>query len=103
MTTARISLSDFPLSAGSLVSLLHEGRDGEEAKFNDQAIADWCFKLFSAIDYGRHIEVGMVSTEVAREVAYDVALQFEADFLNASGRVFDADLYQSWLARLGGK
>lgn len=101
MAGTKVNLAEFPLSADSLVRLLREGRDGEEARFTDQAIADWCYDLFSAIDCKRHVADGRYSTEAAREVAYSVALQFEADFLNVTGRVFDAAIYRSWLAELG--
>lgn len=100
MVATKITLSDFPLSVNSLVELLREGRDGEEARFTDQAIADWCYELFSAIDGWTEFRSGHVEAGSAREVAYEVALQFEADFFNAKGRVLDAELYESWLARL---
>ncbi|HHA2533130.1 TPA: hypothetical protein ACOEBE_000741 [Stenotrophomonas maltophilia] len=100
MVATKVPLSDFPLSVISLAELLREGRDGEEATFTDQSIADWCYELFAAIDRWTEVRSGHVEVVRAREVAYDVALQFEADFLNAKDRVLDADLYQSWLKRL---
>jgi hypothetical protein len=100
MVATKITLSDFPLSVNSLAELLREGRDGEEATFTDQAIADWCYELFAAIDSWTDVRRGYVKVGKAREVAYEVALQFEADYLNAAGRVLDAELYQSWLERL---
>lgn len=100
MAATEITLSDFPLSVHSLVELLREGRDGEEARFTDQAIADWCYELFSAIDRWPEVRSGHAEVGSAREVAYEVALQFEADLSNAKGRVLDAELYESWLARL---
>ncbi|HDS0923564.1 TPA: hypothetical protein QDZ10_002042 [Stenotrophomonas maltophilia] len=100
MVATKITLSDFPLSVYSLVELLREGRDGEERRFTDQAIADWCYELFDAIDSWTEVRSGSVEIENARKVAYEVALQFEVDFLNAKGRVLDAELYESWLARL---
>lgn len=100
MVATKVPLSDFPLSVISLAELLREGRDGEEVTFTDQAIADWCYELFAAIDSWTEVRSGQVEIGRAREVAYDVALQFEADILNAKGRVLDAKLYQSWLERL---
>jgi len=100
MAATEITLSDFPLSVHSLVELLREGRDGEEAGFTDQAIADWCYELFAAIDIWTEVRSAHVEVESAREVAYEVAMRFETDFLNAKGRVLDAECYQSWLARL---
>lgn len=100
MVATQVTLSDVPLSVISLAELLREGRDGEEARFTDQAIADWCYELFAAIDSWTDVRSGCVEVGKAREVAYEVAVQFDADFFNAQGRVFDAELYQSWLERL---
>jgi hypothetical protein len=101
VVATEVSLYEFPLSVNSLVELLLEGRYGEEARFTDQAIADWCYELLAAIDDWLEVRTKSVKIGIAREVAYAVAGQFEADFLNAEGRVLDAGLYQSWLARLG--
>lgn len=64
MVATKVPLSDFPLSVISLAELLREGRDGEEATFRDQSIADWCYELFAAIDRWTEVRSGHV--EVVR-------------------------------------
>lgn len=101
MTAHRVSLHDFPRSTHSLVRLLREGRDGHEANFTDEAIADWCFELFASMDSNLYLGDRVAPNSAVRDVAYQVSLQWEADFLNAPGRVLSPDAFQSWLLQLG--
>lgn len=101
MAALQISIHEFPLSAHSLVRLLREGKEGHEDKFSDEAIANWCYELFTAIDGNLYLGDLDIPASAVRNVAYDVSLQWEADFGNASGRVLSPDLFQSWLLQLG--
>lgn len=87
------------LTVASLATLLHEGRDGKEDQYSDEAIADWCYEFSVA----SHFADG-TGSEHAKKIAATVSSQWHADVANAedSGeRVLTPDQYETWIRQLG--